>query len=384
MYNFSVEDHAIAEHAQNLIKELPPKQMFVTNVKEFMKRAMETLAIQGYLGLRIPADYGGEDLNMLSSMIVLAEIAQAHPSIAHVLGAHTFGFCNCVINYGTDAQKDIYLRKFRQKAKLGTLAFTEPGGHNLDSQAMSATKVDDGFVLNGTKSMITCAKEADAALVFVKTGQEEELEKNFSFFIVDLKDSEGIEFGKVEATMGMEGAQIADIYFSDCKVPEDRLVGEEGQGLEIIVNSTIGTRIANAAVALGISEAAYKQAVKFAAQRLLFGRPLVTHTHANFELADIFSKLETIKLLTYHSASLCDDGGSRMFINAAICKYQVTEIAKEICDKALQIHGGYGYIRDSMIEQLYRDIRVHTLIGGSSEVLKSTIGKTISNACGDK
>ncbi len=378
MFNFNNDQIEIKKHIEGFSESIKFHDIDRNNTRYFMEESLKAVGDLGYLGICVPEKYGGTALDTLSAVTVLVEFAKVNAALAHIVNAHSFCFCRLLVKFGSEKQKEFYLNQLALGRKVGTFALTEPDGCNLDNIKLTAKRRDNYYILNGTKCMITYASCADYALIFTKTGQAgEDIEHSYSFFIVDLKKTEGINIGKPEMTMGMEGTQIAEINFSDCKIPADNLLGKEGDGLNIVGNMLEISRTTNAAVALGIALSAYQEAVKFAHHRLLNGKPLVQHPVANSKLADMYCKLKGMELCTYYAAQMFDENKENMYFNSSIVKYMVTEAAKEICDKALQIHGGYGYIKDYFIEQLYRDVRINTIMGGSTEIILSGIGELI-------
>ncbi len=379
MFNFTNDQVEIKKHIAGSSEVLRFHNIDGNNIRYFMEEALKVVGRLGYLGMSVPEKYGGTGLDTLSAATALVEFAKVNAALAHIVNAHSFCFITPLVKYGSEKQKNFYLSQLAAGQKIGTFAFTEPDGSNVNTIRVTAKRINNGYLLNGTKCMITYAGCADYALIFTRTGPAGGgLERSFSFFIADLKQTEGITIGKPEMTMGMEGTQIAEINFHDCKVPADDLLGREGDGLEIIADMLETSRTTNAAVALGIALAAYEEAVKYAHHRSLNGKPLIQHPVINAKLAGMYCKLQSMELNTYYTAQNLAEKKKNVFTDSSVVKYMVAETAKEICDASLQIHGGYGYIKDYFIEQLYRDVRINTIMGGTSETILSEIGGLIT------
>ena len=328
------------------------------------------------LGLLIPEKYGGYTIDFLSATLLIYELAKRNSSLAHVLSCHTFGFSFPINQFGSTHQKEKYLTKIVDHNCKGTLAITEPTGIMPSSIKLTAKGSDGFYVLNGNKCMITNAVNSDFAIVLVKTNNidsDTPTFNDFSLLIVDLKETDGITIGVVEETMGMENVQISEILFEDAKIPKSQVLGEEGQAFKLLFKIFEYSRIINASVALGIAETAFNEGVRYAKQRMLNGKPLIINPIINQSIARSQIDLKTINLLTFYNASLIENTDESIYLNAAISKMCVTEKAKSICDSMLQIFGGYGYVKKYNIEKLYRDIRIHTILGGSSEIILNTV-----------
>src|ERR1035437_8962746 len=365
MYQFNEQEIEIKEQIENiLIKEKLSSSNYST-VQESVQLGIEILSRLGYLGINIPSKYGGVELDNVSKMLIVKLLAKTNASLAHVFSAHVFGFVEAIVECGTEYQKDNLLPKLATGEEIGTLSITEPNGISPDVLVTRAERQGEYFVINGSKSMLTNAKQAKYALVLLKTKNYNKITGDYSqlsLMIVDLKKKSGLSFGKIEETMGLEGAQICDVHFDNYTVSEKYLLGKEGEGLKTLVKLLNYTRIANAAVALGIAEAALDEGIKYTKMRQLNKMPLMSNPQISIILTDVQKDIEICHLLTFYTASLLDRSLGDIQQNSTIAKLHVTETAKKICDSILQLHGGYGYLKDYRIEQLYRDIRITTII----------------------
>lgn len=374
MYIFNDNQKYLKRIFEKMIKQGLLESTSSYDAFDSFNEILNRLAEENIFGINVPKELGGCNYDTVSQVIILSLIASENPAVAHVLGANLYGFYQSIIDFGTEAQKDIYVMDAQRKRKLGTFAYTEPNGCNFNLMKLRADKVSNGYILNGTKTMVTYASKADFILVFAKTDNSDNIFDNFSVFIVDVKNTDGIIFGKDEKIMGLDGMPINEIKFEDCYLDDKKLLGRKGDGVQILVKQLEKSRIANAAVALGIAETAYKEALKFSKNRCTEKGTLFENPIINQKLALLKVKLETIRLLAYNAAHRCDMGDEKLLYFASIAKYQVAETTKEICDEALQIHGGYGYSKNYAIEQLYRDARLFTIINGTSELILAAIG----------
>lgn len=378
-FQFNEEQREIWNSFSKILKGLIIKVNHDSREENFEKgqSILRELATFGCFGLAIPEEYEGAGLEPVSAAITINLMARVEASLAHILLGQNYCFCKPILDFGTDEQKGKYLKQAARGEIKTALAVTEPDGNSLDVMKLTARRNGDYFALNGTKSMISNAGYADYALVFARTEFGPDEFENWSFFIVELKNNDGIHIGKNEKTMGFELCPIAEINFNDCKVPADQILGGEGKGILVLVKMMEFSRLFNAAIALGIAEAAYDEALKFARSRILEGKPMVEHPAILTKLGSIFTDLKVMKLLTYQTANLIGTAFENKLLAASVTKLIVTEKAKEICDKALQIHGGSGYIKEYPIEKLYRDVRINTILGGTSESIQSYVGEFI-------
>lgn len=370
MYQFNEEQQLIRKTIQNLVsKKIEPGVNQRVNDRIYPRKIMEELGSLGYKGLMIPSEFGGSGLDAVSSIMIVYEIAKADASVAQLLACINFMFCYPVFHYATPAQRYAYLMPCINNEKIGIFAANEPDGFGIGQISTTAHKENDDYILNGTKTMITDAFYGDYALVFAKTSENPRGFEGYSMFIVDLKDNPGVTVGKEEETMGLQSLKIADLHFHNVKVPRSALLGTEGEGIHVMLKALEMMRISNASVALGIAERAYEEALQYSKIRQINSAPMTSLQSIQFILADMKTKLEWMRLGVFYAAELVDAQIPNVLQYASMCKLKTTEYAKEICDQALQLFGGYGYVRGYTVERLYRDVRIFSIIGGPSESL---------------
>ncbi|RCX16332.1 alkylation response protein AidB-like acyl-CoA dehydrogenase [Anaerobacterium chartisolvens] len=379
MYLFNEQENEIKNLIKKFVLEnIEPNANERINSRIFPKDILYELGRLGYYGMIINEEYDGINMDAVSCMLVINEISKSDPSIGHILAGLNFGVCFPVQLFGTQQQKNDYLVSSMKKFKIGVLAFNEPDGAGMGQINTIAEEDGDYFIINGVKSMITNASIADYGLIFAKTRDKVTGNERYNIFIIDIKDNNAISLGKEEETMGLQSLKIADIHLSNVRAHKSCILGSDGDGFKIILKSMELMRIANSAVALGIAQRAYDETVNYTKIRKIDALPMIELQNVQFKLADIRTELAVMELSTFYTAQLFDQNPGNVKYYSSISKYFVTEKAKEICDKCLQLFGGYGYIRGYIIERLYRDIRIMTILGGTSEALQSFIAYGIT------
>ena len=360
----------IQEFAQNEIK---PHAKALEKSHQFPEELLKKLADLGILGMSIPSDYGGIKTDTLSLMITLEEISRALPSLSVIISVHSSLFSQAILQFGTDQQKKKYLPKAAIGEILGAFALTEPGaGSDIQGLNTKAEKKGDMYILNGTKAWVTTGSNALAYILFAVT-QDHQNKNKLSAFIVD-KDSPGLRICHIEEKMGLNASITAEIVLEDCRIPAENLLGQEGRGASIALHCLDGSRIGIAAQSVGLSQRALDEAVKYAKQRKAFGKTIDNFQAIQFMIADMATFIESARLLTYRASILLDKGGP-ISKEASMAKLYASEAANKTVYLALQIHGGYGYSKEFVIEQLYRDARVLTLYEGTSEIQRLVISR---------
>lgn len=332
----------------------------------------------GYMGNNIPKEYGGAGLDSVSASIVINMISQADSALGHLIEVNNHGFCEPILEFGTEEQRMRYLPQCTSGACIGVFAYTEPGGSDIENIKLSAIEEDDYFVLKGCKTMVTNAPNADYALVLARTDESFGSFFGLTFFIVDLS-LEGLNIGKTEETLGQRSLNIADINFDSCRVSKDCILGKKHEGIMILIKMMETMRVSVSAMALGIAQAALQEAMKFSRIPYRNDRPMHEVPVIKMYIAEMVAKVKTMEMLVYNTAEMKKDKDYGM--NTLVTKLMVTEFAKEVCDIALQIHGGCGYISDYNIERFYRDVRGTTIFGLSSERCKVTIADMYLGNC---
>lgn len=333
---------------------------------------LEKITEHGYKGTNISTKYGGAGLDPVSSILIISSISRVDSSLAHILEVNNYGFCEPIVTFGTEQQKEKYLPRFTSGNCIGAFAYTEAGGSDVESINLEATRNGESYVLNGSKIMVTNGQNSDCALVVARTTRTDNPFYGITFFIVDLK-SNGIKIGKPEETLGQRSIGMSEIFFQDCKIDKDCILGTENEGIKVLLTMMDTMRISVSAMALGIAETALAEAIKFSNVPYRNKKQMYEVPAVKNYISEIASKLNIMRLLVYNTINLKDKNVHEYRMNSLITKLYVCEYAKEICDKALQIHGGCGYISEYEIERLYRDIRGTTIFGLTSERAKSSI-----------
>ncbi len=333
------------------------------------------LGEMGFMGMFVPEQYNGTGLSILDYVVALEEICYADAGVGVVMSVNNSLVCWPILQFGTAAQKKKYLARLASGEQLGCYALTESGaGSDAGAQKTRATPQDDGdFVLNGTKMWITNGPQADICVAYASLNPEER-HKAVCAFILE-SDWEGFSVGKVEEKMGIACSSTSELVFEDLRVPGENLLHTEREGFRVAMATLDGGRIGIAAQALGIAQRAFDLAVSYAQERVAFGRPIASKQAIQWMIADMGTRIEAARLLTWKAAAKKDAGdvGSRA---CSMAKLYASETANFCADKAVQIHGGYGYSKEYEVERLYRDARITTLYEGTSEIQRLVIAKT--------
>ena len=356
-------------------KEIKPTAEEVDETAEFPMEVYKKMAKAGFLGIKIPQKYGGSGGDHRSYVIVMEELAKASGVSTIWISSPNSLQSTPILRDGTEEQKEKYLKPMVTGEKLFCFALTEPGAGS-DAASILTTAVADGddYILNGRKTFLTGAPVSDYIIVFAKTSEEVGA-KGISTFVVDSK-LPGVSFGKAEHKMGMIGCPTGDVVLDNVRVSKNDMLGKEGKGFINAMKTLSVGRLGIAAQALGLATGAMEEAIKYAKSRVQFGKPLAQFQNTRFMLAEMEVKLTAMRHLTYDAAYKMDQGDSADK-EASMAKLFATEEAKWIIDRALQIHGGYGYIREYPVERMYRDIRVTSLYEGTSEVQKMVIASSL-------
>lgn len=342
----------------------------------FPREALTELAGLGAMGMVVPEEWGGAGMDYMSLVLALEEIAAGDGATSTIVSVQNSLPCGIINRFGSDAQKDRWLRRLASGEALGCFCLTEPHvGSDASAIRTSAVRDGDQWVLNGVKQFITTGKYADVAIVFAVTDKAAG-KKGISCFLVPA-DSPGYQVGRIEEKMGQKASDTTQILFEQCRVPADALVGEEGQGYKIALSNLEAGRIGIAAQCLGMARAALEAAIKYAQERESFGKPIFEHQAVNFRLADMATQLEAARQLVWHAASL-KDAGRPCLKEASMAKLFASEMAERVCSDAIQVHGGYGYVSDFPVERIYRDVRVCQIYEGASDIQRLVIGRSLA------
>jgi len=368
------EEH---KHVQEMMRdfannEIIPVGKTLEEQHEFPKDLVSKLAGLGILGMTIPVEFGGIQTDELSFIIALEEIGRALASLSVIVSVHCSLFCYAINTFGSPSQKEKYLPQAATGQTLGAFSLTEPGAGS-DATQLKTKAIKDGnvYVLNGTKTWVTNGREANALILFAKTKKDKE--KKVSAFIVD-KDTPGLRVTRIEEKLGLHASPTAELSLEDCSIPAENLLGKEGQGTAIAFQCLDHSRIGIAAQSVGLAQRALDEAVKYAKRREAFGTTLSSLQAVQFMISDIATQTEAARLLTYQATLLFENGKS-FGKEASMAKLFASEAANKIAYLALQIHGGYGYSKEYIVEQLFRDARAFTLYEGTSEIQRLVISR---------
>jgi alkylation response protein AidB-like acyl-CoA dehydrogenase len=342
----------------------------------FPRAELRALGELGVLGAVVPERWGGAGLDYVSLAVALEEIAAGDGATSTIVSVQNSVVCGPINAFGTDAQKERYLRPLARGEALGCFCLTEPHvGSDAGAIATRAEKRGDAYVLNGVKQFITTGKYADLAVVFAVTDKAAG-KKGISGFVVETK-TPGYVVARVEEKLGQRASDTAQIVFDDCTVPAANLLGREGEGYRIALANLEAGRIGIAAQAVGMARAAFEAAVSYARNRVSFGKPIAEHQAVNFRLADMATEIEVARQMVWHAASL-RDAGEPCLKEASMAKLFASEMAERVCSAAIQVHGGYGYVEDFPVERIYRDVRVCQIYEGTSDIQRLVIGRAVA------
>jgi butyryl-CoA dehydrogenase len=356
-------------------KEIKDLAHDIDEEERFPSESVEKLGRYGFLGIPIPKEYGGQGCDTLSYVMCVEELSKVCGTTGVIVSAHTSLCCDPIKNYGTAEQKAKYLVPLAKGEKLGAFGLTEPGaGTDASGQQTTAIPEDDHYVLNGSKIFITNGGKADVYVIFAMTDKTKGT-KGISAFIVE-KDFPGFFIGTKEQKMGIRGSATCELIFENCIVPRENLLGQEGRGFSIAMQTLDGGRIGIAAQALGLAQGAFDETVKYTQERKQFNKSIAGFQNTQFQMADMKARIEAARLLVY-SASLAKDSGRRFSADAAMAKLFAAETAMAVTTKCVQLFGGYGYIRDYPVERMMRDAKITEIYEGTSEVQRMVIAASI-------
>ncbi|MBL8415042.1 MAG: acyl-CoA dehydrogenase family protein [Propionivibrio sp.] len=341
----------------------------------FPAAPLRELGELGALGMLVPEQWGGAGMDYMSLVLVLEEIAAGDGSTSTIVSVQNSLACGITMKYGSDAQKETWLKPLARGEKLGCFCLTEPHtGSDASSITLRADRDGDHFVLNGVKQFITTGKYAQVAIVFAVTDKAAG-KKGISCFLVPT-DTPGYIVARIEEKMGQHASDTAQILFEDCRVPATALLGAEGEGYRIALSNLEAGRIGVGAQSVGMARAAFAAAVKYARERETFGKAIIRHQAVAFRLADMATRIDAARLLVWRAAKL-KDAGKPCLKEASMAKMFASEMAEKVCSDAIQIHGGYGYVSDFPVERIYRDVRVCQIYEGANDIQRMVIARAI-------
>ena len=375
--------------AQSLFKsfaetEVKPLAQETDEEEKFPKETVAKMGKYGFLGIPVPKEYGGQGCDALTYAMCVEELAKVCGTTSVVVSAHTSLCIDPILTYGTEEQKQKYVPDLASGRKLGAFGLTEPGaGTDAQGQQTKAVLDGDEWVLNGSKCFITNGSYADVYIIIAVTGVIEKRGrkvKEISSFIVE-KGTPGFTFGTKEKKMGIRGSATYELIFTDCRIPKENLLGKQGKGFAIAMHTLDGGRIGIASQALGLAEGALEKTIAYVKERKQFGRSISQFQNTQFQLADMATKVEAARLLVYKAARKKDEyqAGAKVSysVEAAMAKLYAAEVAMEVTTKCVQLHGGYGYIKEYGVERMMRDAKITEIYEGTSEVQRMVISANI-------
>ena len=369
------------EFAENEVKPLAQE---IDEQHRFPRETVEKMAKYGFMGIPVPKEYGGQGCDTLTYAMCVEELSKVCGTTGVIVSAHTSLCIDPILTFGTEEQKQKYVVPLAKGEKLGAFGLTEPGaGTDAQGQQTKAVLDGDEWVLNGSKCFITNGKEADVYVIFAVTGKVEKrgrVMKEISAFIVE-KGTPGFTFGTKENKMGICASSTYELIFTDCRIPKENLLGAQGKGFNIAMHTLDGGRIGIAAQALGIAAGALETTINYVKERKQFGRSIAQFQNTQFQLADMATKVEAARLLVYKAARKKDEyqAGAKVSysVEAAMAKLYAAEVAMEVTTKCVQLHGGYGYIKEYGVERMMRDAKITEIYEGTSEVQRMVISANI-------
>ena len=379
------------EMARTLFKdfaenEVKPLAQEIDEEHRFPRETVEKMAKYGFLGIPVSKELGGQGCDILTYAMCVEELSKVCGTTGVIVSAHTSLCVDPIVTYGTAEQKAKYVPDLCSGKKLGAFGLTEPGA-GTDAQGQQTKAVFDEatneWVLNGSKCFITNGKEADVYVIIAVTGKIEKrgkVQKEISAFIVE-KGTPGFTFGTKENKMGICASSTYELIFTDCRIPADAILGAKGKGFAIAMHTLDGGRIGIAAQALGIAAGALETTIEYVKERKQFGRSIAQFQNTQFQLADMATKVEAARLLVYKAARKKDEyqAGAKVSysVEAAMAKLYAAEVAMEVTTKCVQLHGGYGYIKEYGVERMMRDAKITEIYEGTSEVQRMVISANI-------
>lgn len=342
----------------------------------FPADALKELGELGAMGMVVPEEWDGAGMDYMSLVLTLEEIAAGDGATSTIVSVQNSLACGITQKYGTDAQKEEWLKPLARGEKLGCFCLTEP--HTGSDAAAITTRADkdgDFFVLNGVKQFITTGKHAQMAIVFAVTDKAAG-KKGISCFLIPC-NTPGFIVGRTEDKMGQHASDTVQIILENCRVPASALLGKEGEGYKIALSNLEAGRIGIAAQSIGMARAAFEAAVRYAKERVTFGVPIIEHQAVNFKLADMNTLLDAARLMVWRAAQL-KDAGKPCLKEASMAKMFASEAAEKIASDAIQIHGGVGYTSDFPVERIYRDVRICQIYEGANDIQRLVIGRSIA------
>jgi len=356
-------------------KEIAPRAQEIDELDQFPDDLFRRMGQLGILGLPFPEEFGGSGGDYMALVIALEEVARVSGSMAITLDAHTSLCSEPIFLYGTEEQKQKYLTPLARGEKIGAFGLTEPqAGSDAGATRTRAVRDGDEWVINGQKIYITNGSVADVVVITAKT-EPDAGTRGISSFIVE-KGTPGFQLGRNEKKMGLKGSVTSELFFEDCRIPAGNLLGEENEGFKQFLRTLDAGRVAISAMAVGLAQGAHERAVAYAKERVQFGQPIANFQAVQWMLADSATELEAARLMVYRAAWFREQG-ARFTLEAAMAKLYATEMSERVCHRAIQVHGGYGYVQEYEVERMYRDQRLCSIGEGTNEIQRLVIARNI-------
>jgi butyryl-CoA dehydrogenase len=375
-FDLTEEQRLVRDTARDFAnREIAPKAAEIDKSGRWPAEIVTKMAELGFLGVAIPQEHGGAGLDALTYALVMEEISAACASCGVIMSVNNSLFCDPLYKFGSDAQKKEILAPCASGKKLGCFGLTEPmSGSDAQTMVTSAEKTDGGWVLNGAKNCITNGPHADFIIVFAVTDRSGSKVRHTAFVVP--KGTPGFTQATPDHKLGIHGAHSCTVFFENCQLPDDAVVGTVGEGFKVAMATLDGGRIGIASQALGIARAALETSIAYSKERKSFGVTISNHQAIQFMLADMATELDAARLLTWRAATM-KDAGSRHTMQSAEAKLYASEVATRVAHKAIQIHGGYGYSTEFPVERHYRDARITEIYEGTSEIQRIVIAASL-------
>ncbi|MGE5377912.1 MAG: acyl-CoA dehydrogenase [Bacteroidota bacterium] len=379
MFSLSDEHKMIRDAARDFAqKEIVPIAAEFDESGEFPRATIKKMGGMGFMGIEVPEQYGGAGMDTLAYVLALEEICKADASHGVIMSVNNSLYCHGIMKFGTEEQKQKYVAPVASGQAVGAYSLTEPqSGSDAGTMRSRATRDGDSYVLNGRKSWVTSGPVADYFVVFMVTDPEKK-QKGISAFLVP-GDTPGLTRGKKEPKLGIRASATSELLFENCRVPAENLLGKEGEGFKFAMTILDAGRIGIATQALGIAEAAYEAARRYAVDREAFGHPIGAFQGTGFKIADMKTRIEASRLLTYNAAMAKErskQDGSRYSLEASMAKLYASETAMYVTHQAVQIHGGMGYSKELPVERYFRDAKITEIYEGTSEIQRLVISRS--------
>jgi alkylation response protein AidB-like acyl-CoA dehydrogenase len=376
-FSFSDEQQQLRRTVREFAEaEIAPHVMEWDEISHFPQEIIPKLADLGLLGVIFPEKYGGAGLGYVEYVIAIEELSRVDGSIGIIVAAHNSLCTNHIYKFGSEAQKQKYVVPLAQGKKLGCWSLTEPeAGSDAGGTRSTAARMNGNWVLNGAKTFTTNGHYADVCVAMAVTDKAK-ASHGISAFILE-KGMEGFRPGKKENKLGLRASDTSEVIFSDCRIPAENILGEEGKGFINSLQILDGGRISIAALGLGMAQGAFEAATKYAKQRKQFGQAISEFEGIQFKLADMATQIEAARWLTYRAAWMADSGAERLTRESSMAKLYSSEVAVSVANDALQVFGGYGFIKDYPAEKFYRDVKLCTIGEGTSEIQRLVIARQL-------